>query len=140
MGLDVTLILRTYANGCHAIIGSCIMHHSRYHLKTLDVEANAVINLAQSTTHFSWLKPYFAKHTTITTRERPSETQPYCIFTLVQSHQHLRIYARLPDPCWNACRQHVLAKREMTTQMLKLSGMIGFASKLETYLGMDVDA
>ncbi|KAF8152980.1 DNase I-like protein [Crassisporium funariophilum] len=30
-----------------------------------DVDANAVINLAQSTTHFSWLKPYFAKRTTI---------------------------------------------------------------------------
>ncbi|KJA23929.1 hypothetical protein HYPSUDRAFT_136984 [Hypholoma sublateritium FD-334 SS-4] len=32
-----------------------------------DVEANAVINLASSTTHFSWLKPYFEKHSTIAT-------------------------------------------------------------------------
>ncbi|KIM41337.1 hypothetical protein M413DRAFT_146739 [Hebeloma cylindrosporum] len=38
-----------------------------------DVEANAVINLAQSTTHFSWLKPYFAKHTTITTLASTSQ-------------------------------------------------------------------
>ena len=97
------------------------MHHYRYHSNPLDVEANAVINLAQSTTHFSWLKPYFAKHTTITTRERPSpETQYYCVFTVVQSHQRLRTCARLLDPCWNAYRQHVLVKREMTTQMLKL--------------------
>ena len=34
----------------------------------VDVEANSVINLASSTTHFSWLKPYFEKHSTIATR------------------------------------------------------------------------
>jgi hypothetical protein len=95
------------------------LHH--HHSKTLDVEANAMINLAQSTTHFSWLKPYFEKHTTIATRERFSPgIQPYCIFTLIQSHQHLRTYARLLDPCWSACLQHVLVKQEMTMQMLKL--------------------
>ncbi|KAF8199468.1 Endonuclease/exonuclease/phosphatase [Pholiota molesta] len=30
-----------------------------------NVDANAVINLATSTTHFSWLKPYLEKHTTV---------------------------------------------------------------------------
>ncbi|KAF8957550.1 Endonuclease/exonuclease/phosphatase [Flammula alnicola] len=32
-----------------------------------DVDANAVVNLASSTTHFSWLKPYFEKRMTIAT-------------------------------------------------------------------------
>jgi len=35
----------------------------------IDVEANAVVNLAQSTTHFSWLKAYIAKRTTISSRK-----------------------------------------------------------------------
>ncbi|KAF8961879.1 DNase I-like protein [Flammula alnicola] len=32
-----------------------------------DVDANAVVNLASSTTYFSWLKPYFEKRMTIAT-------------------------------------------------------------------------
>ncbi|PPQ69978.1 hypothetical protein CVT25_001530 [Psilocybe cyanescens] len=30
-----------------------------------DVEANAIINLASSTTYFNWLRPYFTKRTTV---------------------------------------------------------------------------
>ncbi|KDR77003.1 hypothetical protein GALMADRAFT_246188 [Galerina marginata CBS 339.88] len=32
-----------------------------------EVDVNTTINIASSTTHFSWLKPYFAKRTTIAT-------------------------------------------------------------------------